>query len=102
MSKSLETTTLKLLNYVGAFAENKDIAQKLRREIILPRLSEDYEVILDFGGVGNTTQSFIHALISEAIRRHGIDVLDRLLFKECNDKVKSIVSIVTDYMQYEV
>jgi len=100
MRSSLETITLKLVDHVGSFAENKDTAQKLRKEIILPALSNNSEVILNFEGVGNTTQSFIHALISEAIRRHGIDILDRLLFKACNEKVKSIVSIVTDYMQY--
>jgi|SRR5690606_9511454 len=101
MSTSLETTTIKLFDYAGEFAENKDVAAKLRTEIILPNLANSNRVILDFENVGNTTQSFIHALISEAIRQYGIDVLDRLLFKSCNDKVQSIIGIVTDYMQYE-
>jgi hypothetical protein len=89
-----------MVNSAGSFAENKDLAQKIRREKILPALQENHEVVLDFSGVNSTTQSFIHALISEVIREYGIDVLDQILFKSCNDNIKNIVSIVTDYMQY--
>ena len=93
--------TIGIMESVGSFAENKDLAQKIRREEILPALQKQQNVTLDFAGVGSTTQSFIHALISEVIREYGIGVLDRILFKSCNDNVKNIVSIVTDYMQYD-
>ena len=93
--------TINLLPLAGTFAENKDTARDIRREQILPALEQNKTVILDFSGITSATQSFIHALISHVIRQHGIDVLDRLLFKSCNDVVRNIVSIVTDYMQYE-
>jgi len=92
--------TIKVIDSVGSFAENKDLAQMIRREKILPALQEKRDVVLDFSGVTSTTQSFIHALISEVIREYGIDVLDQVLFKSCNDNIKNIVSIVTEYMQY--
>jgi hypothetical protein len=101
MKKNDNGITIKLVDFVGSFAENKDTAQKLRKEQILLALERNQVVVLDFEGVSNTTQSFIHALISEPIREHGINVLDRMIFKSCNSKVQSIVSIVTDYMQYE-
>ena len=93
--------TIRMMESVGSFAENKDLAQKIRREEILPALRRKQSVTLDFANVSSTTQSFIHALISEVIRENGIGVLDRILFKSCNDNVKNIVSIVTDYMQYD-
>jgi len=93
--------TINVLAQAGTFAENKDTARDIRREEILPALEEGKTVVLDFSGVTSATQSFIHALISHVIRQHGINVLDRILFKSCNDVVKNIVSIVTDYMQYE-
>lgn len=93
--------TVKMLSAVGTFAENKDLARELRREVIIPALNGGADVVLNFSGIESTTQSFIHALISELIREYGIDVLDRLPFKGCNDSVKTIISIVTDYMQHE-
>lgn len=46
-----------------------------------------------------TTQSFIHALISDLLRKYGSAVLDRIEFQSCNDTVKKIIIIVVDYMQ---
>ncbi len=84
---------------VGAFAENKDIARDIRIQEIVPALERNEEVILDFVKVDAATQSFIHALISDVFRKYGNEVLDRLVFKTCNEKVQKIIGIVVDYMQ---
>lgn len=91
--------TITLLPLVGSFAENKDLARSIRLEQIVPALEGEEEVTLDFQGVDSATQSFVHALISEIIRRYGIEVLDRLYFKNCSETVKTIITIVTEYMQ---
>jgi hypothetical protein len=83
----------------GPFAENKDVAKELRLKEILPALAKKEEVVLDFTKVEATTQSFIHALISDVIRKFGHDSLDYLAFKDCNETVKKIINIVVDYMQ---
>lgn len=83
----------------GPFAENKDAARAARLEQIVPALDRGEEVVLDFGGIESATQSFVHALISDLFRRYGADVLDRLVFKNCTENVKKIISIVVDYMQ---
>ena len=90
---------IKLLPMVGSFAENKDLAREIRVKKIIPALEKKEEVILDFEGVDSTTQSFIHALISDLIRKYGVEVLENVSFKNCNDIVKKIISIVVDYMQ---
>jgi hypothetical protein len=84
---------------VGSFAENKDLARKIRLENIVPLLETGQEIILDFDKVDSATQSFIHALISNLIRNYGIEVLDRIYFKNCNEIVQKIITIVVDYMQ---
>lgn len=84
---------------VGAFAENKDIAREIRMEEIIPAIENNEDVILDFEKVDAATQSFIHALISDVIRKFGSDVLDHISFKSCNDTVQKIICIVVDYMQ---
>lgn len=84
---------------VGSFAENKDLAKRIREEDIKPALANAEEVVLDFDGVTLATQSFIHAMISEPIRLHGASVLDFISFRNCNEGIKTIVTVVCDYMQ---
>jgi regulator of sigma D len=90
---------IKLVDIVGSFAENKDIAKSMRIEQIHPALEKGEQVILDFEGVSSATQSFIHALISELMREYGGEVLERVSFKNCSETVQKIIEIVADYMQ---
>lgn len=91
--------TIKLQPMVGNFAENKDIARDIRTKKIIPALNKNKEIILDFKKIESATQSFIHALISDLIRKYGIEILDKISFKNCNEITKKIINIVVDYMQ---
>jgi len=91
--------TIELYPLVGSFAENKDIARDVRQDMINPALNNGEDVILDFNKIDSTTQSFIHALLSEIIREHGAGAIDKLSFKNCADTVQKIIAIVLDYMQ---
>lgn len=95
----MDKNVIKISEMTGAFAENKDTAKSIREDKIIPLLANNQEIILDFKGVDSTTQSFIHALISDLIRKFGTEVLDRVAFKNCNEIVQKIVAIVVDYMQ---
>ena len=90
---------LEIYAYAGAFAENKDVARELRLNELIPALDKGEDVILSFDRVDAATQSFIHALISDLMRKRGSGVLDHIEFKSCNDTVKKIIMIVVDYMQ---
>lgn len=90
---------IKIFDKTGEFAQNKDIAKDLRLNEILPIVKEKEEIILNFENVNLSTQSFIHALISDIIRNEGIDVLDLITFKNCNDTIKTLINMVVEYMQ---
>ena len=90
---------ISIFERAGAFAENKDVAREIRIQEIIPTLEKNEEVILDFEKVDAATQSFVHALISDILRKYGNDALDRIAFKSCNEKVQKIIGIVVDYMQ---
>ena len=90
---------IKLYEHIGAFAENKDVAADLRVHTLIPALEKKQQIILDFEKVEGATQSFIHALISDLIRKFGNEVLDTIQFKSCTATVKGIIGIVVDYMQ---
>ncbi len=92
--------TITISSVAGTFAENKDVAKRLREKQILPALmDESKEVVLDFADVTGATQSFIHALISEAIRKYGDDVFNRMYFKNCSPAVEQVINTVADYME---
>lgn len=95
--------TIKIKDYLKIdFAENKDIAKKLREEILLPALAKNKAVTFDFDGIAGATQSFIHALISEAIRRFPEQVFDNVFYKNTNPEIQQIITIVYRYMQESV
>src|SRR5437763_15291629 len=65
------STRIRLTAGVAGFAEDKDYARSLRHEKILPALKRGDAIILDFSRVKYATQSFVHALIGEALKRYG-------------------------------
>jgi len=91
--------TIRIFDRAGAFAENKDVAKEIRLNEIIPALGGGERVVLDFTGVDAATQSFVHALISDVMRRFGNEALDKIDFKSCNETVQKIIGIVADYMQ---
>ena len=88
---------VKVQEYVGTFAEDKDVAKMIRQEHILPSIAANQEITIDFQGVQSSTQSFVHALISKALQDNGEAVLQKILFSNCSDKVKRLITMVTNY-----
>lgn len=89
---------IKLKDKCGSFAEDKDIARDIRENILRPSFDNSSEVIIfDFGGVDSTTQSFIHALISDFFQKYGEYALERFEFKRCSKAVKSLITAVVNY-----
>lgn len=89
---------IRIADRAGTFAQNKDTGKEIRIKEILPELEKGGKIILNFEGVEAATQSFIHSLISEALRQHK-DALDQITFKSCNEIIKKLIAIVVDYMQ---
>jgi STAS-like domain of unknown function (DUF4325) len=90
--------TIRLLEIVGEFAEDKDAAAVIRKNTILPELSAGNDIEIDFDGVTLATQSFVHALISEAIRQHGEYALEKMSFKNCGNAARGIIETVVQYV----
>jgi nucleoside-diphosphate-sugar epimerase len=95
MSKKI---IIHIFDLAGSFAENKDIAKKIRKEMIFPAIAEGSEIEFDFSQVEDATQSFVHAMLSEAIRETEGEILDIVYFSNCNETIKQIINMVVDYM----
>ena len=91
--------TITVNQRASSFAEDKDVAAEIRESDLRPTLRDGKKLRLDFRGVEGATQSFVHAMISDLIRREGPAVLDRIEFKNCNASVRSVIEIVVEYSQ---
>lgn len=81
----------------SGFAEDKDAARQLRVESILPALARGDHVVLNFAGIHFATQSYVHALIGEALKKHGEACLEQFEFKNCSTQLQSLIELVVDY-----
>ncbi len=93
------TTTIRLSDHTGSFAEDKDVAREIRVKHLEPALAAARSVTVDFSNVPLATQSFLHAMLSATIRKQGAAILDRIVFKACTPAVKSLVKLVCEYSQ---
>src|SRR5947209_13756634 len=93
----MKRQTISIPAEVSGFQEDKDLAKEIRRLKFLPALANGGSVILDFSEVATATQSFIHALIGEALKQYGVDVLDQITFRHCSPQLKNIIELVVNY-----
>jgi hypothetical protein len=91
------TTRIKIALAGSTIAEDKDYARSLRIDRILPALEANDQVEIDFKAAPYATQSFVHALLGEALKRYGEPVLDRVEFKNCSKQLRDIIELVVDY-----
>lgn len=90
-------TKIEIPSGASGFAEDKEEARLLRTSKILPSLEQRNQVELDFLNIRYATQSYIHALIGEALQKFGESALELIAFKNCTDSVRSVIELVVDY-----
>lgn len=83
-----------VLQEAGPFAENQDVARRISGSILKDAITHGERVVIDFSGVEEVTQSFVHALLSEAIRTCGKDVIGRIHFRGRGPEIRAIILAV--------
>ena len=71
----------------------RDVATPLRRQVEAALQKGMGAVCVDFGGL-LVSQSFMDEFLGVMILRHGPSVLERVVFRNCNDDVKAAVDLV--------
>ena len=93
---------IKMYDLVGDFAENKDIAKQIRENDVLPTLEQNGAITFDFESVTGATQSFIHALIRDALLTFPDAAYDNIFYKNTNAEIQKIITIVYNYTQESI
>jgi hypothetical protein len=91
------TIKIKIPGGSARFQEDKELAREIRHTRLLPALAENRSIRLDFSDVDYATQSFVHALIGEVLKRYGESILDRLEFHKCSQQLQNVISLVVNY-----
>lgn len=90
-------TIIRIEPGIDGFAEDKQAAREIRESTILPALAGGQKVVIDFKKVSSATQSYVHALVGEALKRYEEKTLDLIEFKNCTPTVRSVIELVVDY-----
>jgi hypothetical protein len=69
----------------------------LNRELLSGELAAGSDVRIDFGRASYTTQSAIHALLYEPLRRAGPTSIKRLWFAGASRQVRAVLNLVVSY-----
>lgn len=89
---------MKIYASTGPIAGDKDAAAFIRETYLKRGISRSEPLVLDFDNIELVTQSFIHALIAEIVRRDA-SCLDQIQFKNCKTEIQTIIEIVVEYAQ---
>ena len=81
---------------LGAHLANGEAAAEYSLTQVEPHLAHMESIVLDFAGVRNANSSFMNALISGIVERHGDGVLSRLVFKNCTPVLSVLVNSAID------
>lgn len=83
---------------MSTIAQDKDRARIIRTDEILPALAAEQDVWIDLTDVALATQSFMHALLAEPLRKYGAKGLERCSFGCRHQQVKETVRMVVGYV----
>lgn len=83
---------------IREFDGDNDVALRLRKEEILPRVEKGEPVVVDFTDVRVPAQSFVHALLAEVFQVRGS--LVRLSFLNCTPSARAVLGMVAAYASY--
>jgi len=89
--------SLKLLDIFESSDIGSRHSGRILREKIEELLGNSNTITLDFSGINLVTQSFIDEAIGVIIRQIGPSFHHRIHFKDCNDVVKSVITMVATY-----
>lgn len=92
---------IRVVQFAGTFAGDKDAAARIRQEALVPALERNQDVILDFKDVDLATQSFVHAMLAAVVRDRPAS-LEHIMFENCNESIKSLIQIVVEYAQQDL
>ena len=83
--------TFKMLDLFGSFLADGDVGNRFRFCEVEPALSRHEQIIFDFAGVTNMTDSFCNACFENLATEHSAEVRAKVRFQNCSLLIKDFV-----------
>lgn len=87
---------LHVQNYFGAYAEDKELAIKIRDAKIVPAIESGKQIVIDLAGVVSAPHSFLSSLMADPIRRSGVAAYKQLKFVNADPVIRETVDYILD------
>jgi hypothetical protein len=79
------------LHAEGDFLGDGDIANRLRFSEVEPLFAMQDQVIFDFSGIANITDSFANGLVGNLVELHPVGFFEKVKFRHCTPLVRSVL-----------
>uniref|UniRef100_UPI004056E1F9 STAS-like domain-containing protein n=1 Tax=Candidatus Electrothrix sp. TaxID=2170559 RepID=UPI004056E1F9 len=83
--------------HFGKLCANGDKALVFLTEEVLPSVHQGKKLAFDFAGVRNMNSSFSNALFANLIIQEGVEVLDKVTFRNCNSNIEALVDAALNF-----
>lgn len=88
--------TINIQNFFGRYAENKEAAISYRDKYLLPAISENKSIILDFFQVESAPHSFLSALLATPVKRLGIIAYKKIKIANADVSIRETIDYIFD------
>ena len=83
-------------NYFGRYAENKDLAKKIRDEKLLPALAENKTLTIDFEDILSAPHSLLNAMLATPIERLGLSAYKKIKVINAAPEIRETLDFIFD------
>lgn len=83
-------------NYFGRYAEDKDLAKKIRDEKILPAVTENKTLTLDFEEIVSAPHSLLNAMLATPIERLGLAAYKKIKIINAAPEIRETLDFIFD------
>jgi hypothetical protein len=83
-------------NYFGRYAEDKQLAIKVRDEKILPAIGDGKSITIDFEEVISAPHSLLNALLATPVQRFGLKAYKKIKIINASPEIRETVDFIMD------
>lgn len=96
--KDTENNTLyvSVRNYFGRYAEDKDLAKKIRDEKLLPAVAESKTLTIDFEDILSAPHSLLNAMLATPIERLGLSAYKKIKIINAAPEIRETLDFIFD------
>jgi STAS-like domain of unknown function (DUF4325) len=87
---------ISVMNYFGKYAEDKDLAKKIRDKYILPALAENKSLTIDFEDIVSAPHSLLNAMLATPIERLGLSAYKKIKIINAAPEIRETLDFIFD------